>query len=135
MTSVESGFLIKARQSLIGAQSEIASGRYDNGANRAYYACFQAAIAALEWAGMRPPGRSDMWSHTYVQSAFVGILINRRKKFPAPLRGVLAKNQAIRDAADYQSDSVSPIQAIRAVERAEQFVSAIEHVLRKGSNT
>ncbi len=132
MMAKDLGFLSKARQSLFGAQSEIANGRYDNGANRAYYACFQAAIAALEWADIRPSGRSDMWTHTHVQSTFIGILINRRKKFPALLRGVLAKNQAVRDAADYQPDPINPMQAIRAVERAEQFVFAIERVLQEG---
>lgn len=133
MLPTESGYLIKARQGLIGAQSEIASGRYDNGANRAYYACFHAAVAALEWAELRPFRRSETWSHTYVQSTFVGMLINRRKLFPAALRGVLAKNQATRDAADYRPLPVNPIQAIRAVERAEHFVSTVERTLQKGS--
>src|SRR5205823_6359850 len=41
----------KALESLAGAESELANGRYNNAANRAYYACFQAAIAALQRAG------------------------------------------------------------------------------------
>jgi len=40
-------YLAKAEESLVGAASELAHGRYNNSVNRAYYACFQAAIAAL----------------------------------------------------------------------------------------
>ena len=43
--SVES-FLVKAEESLAGAESEYVNGRYNNCANRCYYACFQAAIAS-----------------------------------------------------------------------------------------
>jgi uncharacterized protein (UPF0332 family) len=37
-------YLAKAEESLLGAISELEQGRYNNSANRAYYACFQAAI-------------------------------------------------------------------------------------------
>ena len=40
-------YLTKAEESLRGAESEYTQGRYNNTANRCYYACFQAAIAAL----------------------------------------------------------------------------------------
>lgn len=40
-------FLLKALDSINGAESEFANRRYDNCANRCYYACFQAAISAL----------------------------------------------------------------------------------------
>ena len=52
----------KAEESLAGAEVEFASGRYNNSANRAYYACFQAAVAALIRAGVRPTGGGE-WSH------------------------------------------------------------------------
>ena len=45
-------FLNKSEESLAGAESEYANDRYDNCANRCYYACFQAAIAALLQAGI-----------------------------------------------------------------------------------
>jgi hypothetical protein len=60
-------FLEKARESLAGADSEFAQGRYDNCANRCYYACFQAAIWALDRAGIRPQGASGEWSHAMVR--------------------------------------------------------------------
>ena len=55
MIEREYPFLNKAVESLIGAESEFSNRRYNNTANRAYYACFQAAIAALQRAGIRPP--------------------------------------------------------------------------------
>lgn len=60
----------KAEESLAGAESEFAQGRYNNCANRCYYACFQAAIVALLRAGVLP--RGGQWEHAYVQGEFVG---------------------------------------------------------------
>ena len=39
-------FLAKAEESLAGAESEYANGRYNNCANRCYYACFQETSCA-----------------------------------------------------------------------------------------
>jgi HEPN domain len=49
-------YLTKAEESLRGAESEFAQGRYNNAANRCYYACFQAAVAALHHASVAPRG-------------------------------------------------------------------------------
>src|SRR5579875_640341 len=63
-------FLDKAEQSLAGAASEFAAVRFDNCANRCYYACFQAAIFALQRAGVAPRGRGRGWAHDFVQAEF-----------------------------------------------------------------
>src|SRR4051794_34933539 len=68
--------MAKAQESLTGAESELANGRYNNSANRAYYACYQAAVAALLHEGMQPAG--DRWTHEVVPGLFDGVLINRR---------------------------------------------------------
>ncbi len=70
MTQPTTRYLEKARESLAGADSEYANGRYNNSANRAYYACFQAAIAALLVAGVRPA--AVQWSHTFAQGQSSG---------------------------------------------------------------
>jgi uncharacterized protein (UPF0332 family) len=62
-------YLAKATESLLTAESEFVNGRYNSCANRCYYACFQAAIAALLCEGIRPRGQ---WSHEFVQAQFVG---------------------------------------------------------------
>ncbi len=68
----ETVYLAKARESLAGAESELANGRYNNCANRCYYACFQAAVAALVQHGIRPPGgQRAAWGHAFVQAQFV----------------------------------------------------------------
>jgi uncharacterized protein (UPF0332 family) len=120
----ESPFLDKARESLSGAESEFVNARYNNTANRAYYAMFQAAIAALQQAGIRPTG--DEWSHRFAPSQFDGVLINRRHLYPTELRGMLNETMGIRLSADYDEEPVTPSEARRAVRNSRTFVSAIE---------
>lgn len=118
-------FIAKAKESLEGASSECVNGRYNNCVNRAYYACFQAAVSALVREGVTPPGWDDRWRHEFVQARFVGDLINRRKRFPAELRDTLLRLMKLRQVADYQTNRVSAIQAIRGLERAGEFVSEV----------
>ena len=80
-------FLEKAEECLLTAETEFLNARYNSCANRAYYACFQAAIAALLEAGIRASG--PQWSHEFVPGQFVGMLINRRKLYPGQLRSSL----------------------------------------------
>lgn len=65
-------YLTKAVESLAGAESEFANGRYNNCANRCYYACFQAAVAALFAAGLTPQGTRTVWSHDVLAGALCG---------------------------------------------------------------
>ena len=126
VTDVSSLLLDKASESLAGAESELAHGRYNNCANRCYYACFQAAVAALIQAGIRPSGQSSEWSHAFVPSQFEGQLINRRKLYPTDLRGVLARNYDLRRRADYASNLVGQAEASRALRRTRAFVQAVQ---------
>lgn len=124
-------FLSKARESLAGAESEFANERYNNCANRCYYACFQAAVAALEEYGIVPqPGRGRAtWSHDALAATFVGELINRRKVYPPALRDTLSRTSSLREAADYKRELISETQASRAVRRTRTFV---ETIIRSG---
>ena len=90
-------YLVKATESLQTAESECVNGRSNSCANRCYYACFQAAIAALLREGIRPRGQ---WSHAFVQGQFVGVLMHQRHHYDTPLRRVLADNQSLRDQAE-----------------------------------
>ena len=118
-------FLTKAEESLAGAESELANGRFNNCTNRCYYACFQAAVHALMQSGIRPPGRASEWSHAFVPAQFDGQLINRRKLHPTDLRSVIARGYLLREAADFRSTLVSQTEATRAMRRARLFVAAI----------
>ena len=119
-------FLGKARESLAGAESEFANGRYNNCANRCYYACFQAAIAALARQGVTPPGgQQGEWGHAFVQAQFVSQLIDRRKLLPGSLRDTLSRAIILRRNADYTTNDISQTQAVRALRRARSFVQAV----------
>ena len=125
MIDHEPVFLRKAEESLAGAESEFINNRYNNAANRAYYAVFQAAIHALVEAGVQPPGAVEQWGHDFVQARFAGDLVNRRKLYPADLRTTLEQNFRLRVAADYGREYVSDVRTARAVRRAEVFVAAV----------
>src|SRR5437899_261612 len=102
-------FLTKAEESLATAETESINGRYNSCANRCYYACFQAAVAALIRAGVSP--RGDQWRHEFVQAQFSTMLIRQRKVYPSELRDVLMRNLQVRQAADYTPEQVSEPQA------------------------
>ena len=118
-------FLTKSLESLRGAESEFANGRLNNSANRAYYSCFQAAIAALLQEDVHPADGNQQWGHAFVQAQFVGLLINRRKQYPPALRDTLARCLMLRQTADYQPDTVTEARALRAFQRAQAFVEAV----------
>ncbi len=71
-----------------------------------YYACFQAAVAALLREGVGPQG--GYWGHEYVPAQFGGVLINRRHRYPTDLRGGLERGYILRQTADYEDDPLPP---------------------------
>ncbi len=116
----------KAEESLAGALSEYAAGRYNNCANRCYYSCFQAAVYALQEAGISSSGTRATWGHDQLQATFARELINRRKVYPSSLRDALPRVYLLREAADYTHDMVSEAQAARALQRTRIFLQAIQ---------
>ena len=133
MTDRGTVYLEKAEESIAGAKSELVNGRYNNCANRAYCACFQAAVHALRAAGIRPPAATERWGHEFVLARFSGDLINRRKVYPTDLRGAIELNFRLRLVADYGLERVSAVQAERAARRADRFVAAIAERERRAS--
>jgi uncharacterized protein (UPF0332 family) len=117
-------YLAKAAESLLTAESEFDHGRYNSCANRCYYACFQAAISAMLREGIR--SSSDQWPHTFVQSVFVGQMINRRHRYPSALRASLGELQLLRQRADYETDWITRAEASRGLRRCREFVAAIQ---------
>ena len=116
----------KAIESLAGAESELANERFNNAVNRAYYAAFQAAVTKLLAGGVRT--RNGRWAHTYVQSEFIGKLINRRHRFPSRLRGTLSSLQVLRHDAHYRGATIKRPEANRAVRQSREFVEVLERV-------
>jgi len=119
-------YLEKAIESLAGAESEFANRRYNNCANRCYYAMFQAAIAALMIAGIRPVNVRGQWDHDFVQAQFSGVLIARRKLYPSSLASSLSQAALKRLLADYEIVAVSRVAAERTLQMARLFVSTVQ---------
>jgi uncharacterized protein (UPF0332 family) len=119
-------FLEKAMESLASAGSALESGRYNACANRCYYACFQAAVAALGQLGVIRASLDVRLSHGFVQAQFAEQLIGRGKLFPSSARSVLHRLSELRQRADYEPIHVSRTQAERALRRATEFVDAVK---------
>ena len=125
MNSASSGvYLAKARATLAGAELELANGLYNNAVNRAYYACYQAAVAALVAEGVSP-AIDAYWPHDAVQVQFPELLIDQRGLYPRALRATLKATFDERLQADYEPLIVDPATATEAVRRARDFVGHI----------
>jgi uncharacterized protein (UPF0332 family) len=120
-------FANKAKENIEAAELLYDSQKYNACANRAYYAAFQAAIAALVHAGIT----FDRISHEALQGKYSGELIRRRKIYPNKFRSYLMDLQSVRDDADYDLIFVSKKVAGRQVKKAKEFVAAIEKEIFK----
>ncbi|HAO22740.1 MAG TPA: hypothetical protein DCQ37_21170 [Desulfobacteraceae bacterium] len=108
-------FLKKAEESLNAAQSCFEQEYYNSCVNRAYYAMFQAAVAALFKAGFRP--KSEKIGHDWVQAEFSRAFVSGSKRFPH-LKGLLNLVQEVRDIADYSDEEISEKRAKRNLDKA-----------------
>jgi len=120
-------FLSKAEENLKSAQLNFDNEFYNACANRAYYAAFQAAIAALSAHGIIS-GKNE---HSWVQSEFNLQLIRRKKVYPAKLKAYLPNMQDIRNKADYSERSTSKGIAYKQLSWAAEMVGFIEKELNR----
>ncbi|NUO79898.1 HEPN domain-containing protein [candidate division KSB1 bacterium] len=122
---MKSAFLGKAKANLAVAQYSLANGFFDVSASRAYYAAFQAAIAALAHHGIKNTKNAHKW----VQATFNTELIKRRKIFSSKLRSYLLDMLSVRNDADYSQDALSKKEASQQLIKAEEMVAAITQEL------
>lgn len=115
------GFLMKAQDNLALAKYCFENGYYDASANRAYYAAFQAAIAALAAQGIM----NDKYEHKWVQASFNRALIRQKKIYPSRLSSALLDMLFIRNRADYLDEPLSKKLATGQLALAEEFVGLI----------
>jgi uncharacterized protein (UPF0332 family) len=120
-------YLTKAQKSLVGAELEFAHELYNNTVNRAYYACYQAAVAALTAEGLAPP-MPNYWSHDFVQVEFPARLVDERQRYAPALRCTLKSIFDERLKADYEPEIIGASAAAEALHQAQEFVS---HVSRR----
>jgi uncharacterized protein (UPF0332 family) len=119
-------YLAKARSSLRTAQSAYKQGDSDSCASRAYFAVFQAEIAALI---KLTEFRQGEWRHERVQAEFNRRLIQARKVFPISLRSIHDDLIGRRHTADYTEQHVSVRLAEQCLRRAAEMLTAIERIL------
>ncbi len=124
---MKAAFLQKALDNLSVARYCFEHGFNDAAVNRAYYAAFQAAIAALAHAGITN-AKND---HKWVQANFNSGLIKRRKVYPSHLKSYLGDMLTFRNLADYSANNLSKKIAGEQLIRAEDFVLNIRKELEQ----
>jgi len=115
--------MVKANTACSSARALLALGDVDGAANRAYYAMFDAARAALLASGA--PVEPDIGrTHSGLIGAFGNYLV-KNGPVSKDLGRLLNRAHEIRQAADYNGDSVELTDAQEMVEQAETFIAAM----------
>ncbi|HZU04933.1 MAG TPA: HEPN domain-containing protein [Chloroflexota bacterium] len=121
-------YLAKAEQCLAGAELAVAYGQYNNAANRAYYAAFQAAIAVLCAAGIQPP-TPRYWAHDFVLREYCHQQGAGASIWAPGSGAVLKALQDERLKADYDIEPLGAASGRRALALAREFVAAVRQRL------
>jgi len=115
--------MLKAVRACASARALFELDDVDGACNRAYYAMFDAARAALLVSGA--PVKSDIGkTHSSLISAFSQHLV-KNGPISKEMGRLLKRAEEIRIVADYKDDSVELDDAREMVEQAETFVAAM----------
>ena len=115
--------MLKARRALTSAQKLQQDDDSDGACNRAYYAMFDAARAALI-ASKAPVPPEIAKTHSGLISAFSLHLV-KPGLFPIELGRSLNKAEDLRLVADYKGDSIGTDEAIWVVQAATEFLNEV----------
>ena len=116
--------LAKAIQAAASAKVLLDTGDADGACNRAYYAMFDAARAALLASGA-PVEPEIAKTHNGLISAFSLHLV-KTGRVPVELGKALNKVEELRLVADYKGDPVEKEDAAWALSQAQTFVQAMQ---------
>ena len=119
-----SDLMAKARRAISSAKLLLDSGDADGACNRAYYAMFDAARAALLASGS-PVEPEIARTHSGLITAFSLHLV-KTKLVPVELGKALNKAEDLRLVADYKGDPIEKEDAEWAVLQARAFVEAMQ---------
>jgi uncharacterized protein (UPF0332 family) len=115
--------LAKAQQALLSAKTLLASNDPDGACNRAYYAVFDAARAAL--LSIKAPVLPEtIKTHAGLNRAFA-LHIVKQGLFPAEIGKSLQQIEEMRLIADYDGNPLESGDAIWAVDEAALFLAEI----------
>jgi uncharacterized protein (UPF0332 family) len=118
----------KAARALESARLLLDANDIDGACNRAYYAMFDAAQAALQWSADAPDGMTAAKTHSGLISAFSLHLV-KSGLVPVEQGRALNRVAEIRLVADYTGRDVSHDTAAYAIEQAQTFVQLIDDEL------
>lgn len=114
----------KAIENLAAAQDCYKRNQFNAAANRAYYAMYHAAVAALDNAGFASQRANGRWQHGTVKRAFnLQLGSSGAGVFPERCYQYLDDGYAMRVKADYRPDNVR-------IEEAEQIVKWCDDMVR-----
>ncbi|MGH6899193.1 MAG: HEPN domain-containing protein [Geminicoccaceae bacterium] len=117
--------LRRARRAVRSAKTLLSTGDLNGAVNRAYYAMFHAAQAALAHRGVEAASSK----HGNVVGRFGQHLVKTRL-LPRSLGTSLNQMLELRQKADYGGSGVTPVDAERGLSQAEAFVVAVERLVR-----
>lgn len=122
--------MAKALRATASAKILLDTGDVDGACDRAYYAMFNAARAALLASGA--PVQPDIGrTHGGLISAFSLHLV-KTGRVPVELGKALNKVEELRLIADYKGDPIEQEQAAWAVENCQAFVMAMQTRFMQG---
>jgi uncharacterized protein (UPF0332 family) len=119
----------KADKALASAKLLLAAHDSDGATNRAYYAMFDATIAALMWVG-----GSAEWIQPKTHTGLIarlGLQLVQAGHLSVEFGRSLNRIEDLRLTADYLAEPVPHEKAERAVKEAEAFAEAIRALLSK----
>jgi len=122
--------LRKANEFYTVARLCFEQGYHNSCANRAYYAMFRAAFAALK-KFVSPTILPEPPDHSRLIGKFTNELINRRKVFPSNFGNYLHENLKYRIIGDYKPHDVSKRNARRCLNYAQEFLTKVEEVVKQ----
>jgi len=120
-------YMTKARRAIASARLLLADGDGDGACNRAYYAMFDAAHAALvdENSALNP---AMIKTHRGLIATFGERLI-KTGRTTADLGRSLNQVEQVRLLADYTGEDINLEKAQWAIDQAERFISAVETLI------
>lgn len=121
--------MAKASRALASAQLLLDSGDVDGACNRAYYAMFDAARAALLWVRAPVPAEVAR-THSGLITAF-SLHVVKPGLVAIDHGRALNKVEDLRLIADYRGDPVTVENAAWALEQAQVFLAAIQALAGK----
>lgn len=118
-----SDYMKKASRALAAARLLVANAEVEGACNRAYYAMFDAAHAALLASG-EMVSETSIRTHRGLIGAF-GLHLVQKNRVSRELGRILNEVEQIRLLADYTGEEIDLQKALWAVEQAESFVEAM----------